>query len=93
MSDEDDAMRQTSTDGESGVHRLRDIVVEVHELTRVVKRHEEEIVRMQKTRATSNAIPVDGGSRRREPQDVSWPLDMNRPISRDSVAKAVSFYE
>ena len=37
-------------------------------------------------------IDVDGG--RREPaQEVSWPLDMNRPISRDSVAKAVSFYE
>jgi len=25
--------------------------------------------------------------------NVSWPLDMNRPISRDSVNKAVSFYD
>lgn len=48
---------------------------------------------MQKTRATSNAIPVDGGSHRRDVQDTSWPLDMNRPISRDRVDKAISFYD
>jgi hypothetical protein len=76
-----------------GAPGLGDLVASVRDLTRVVKRQEDELVRLQKTRATSNAIPVDGGSRRREPQDVSWPLDMNRPISRDSVAKAVSFYE
>jgi hypothetical protein len=58
-----------------------------------MKRQGDEFVRFRKTHATSNAIPVDGGSRRREPQDVSWPLDMNRPISRDSVAKTVSFYD
>jgi len=72
---------------------MGDLVASVRELTRVVKRQEEELVRMQKTRATSNAIPVDGGSRRPTGQDVSWPLDMNRPISRDRVDKAVSFYD
>ena len=72
---------------------MGDLVASIGELTRVVKRQEEELTRIRKTRGVSNAITVDGGGRRAEPQDVSWPLDMNRPISRDSVAKAVSFYE
>jgi hypothetical protein len=72
---------------------LKDLVSGIGELTRVVKRQEEELTRIRKTRGISNAISVDGGGRRAEPQEVSWPLDMNRPISRDSVAKAVSFYE
>jgi len=72
---------------------MRELAASLGELTELMKRQGDELVRFRKTHATSNAIPVDGGSRRREPQDVSWPLDMNRPISRDSVAKAVSFYD
>jgi hypothetical protein len=72
---------------------MRDLVASIGELTRVVKRQEDELARIRQTRGVSNAIPVDGGGRRAEAQEVSWPLDMNRPISRDSVAKAVSFYE
>jgi hypothetical protein len=75
------------------VPEMRELAAGVSELTRVVKRQEQEIVRLRKTPGTSNAIPIEGGSRRREVLDVSWPLDMNRPISRDSVAKAVSFYD
>ncbi|HVY61524.1 MAG TPA: hypothetical protein VHF22_07715 [Planctomycetota bacterium] len=71
---------------------MQELVAGIGELTRVVKRQEEELARIRKTRGVSNAIPVDGG-RRNAPEEVSWPLDMNRPISRDSVAKAVSFYE
>jgi len=71
---------------------MRELAASLGELTELMKRQGDELVRFRKTHATSNAIPVDGG-RRREPQDVSWPLDMNRPISRDSVAKAVSFYD
>lgn len=69
------------------------LITSVEQLTRVVKRQEEQLVRLQKTRATSNAIPVEGGGRLREIQEVSWPLDMNRPISRDRVDKAISFYD
>jgi hypothetical protein len=69
------------------------LVASVQELTRVVKQQGEQLVRLQKTRATSNAIPVEGTSRRREIQEVSWPLDMNRPITRDRVDKAISFYD
>jgi hypothetical protein len=71
---------------------MRELAASLGELTELMKRQTDELGRLRKTHATSNAIPVDGG-RRREPQDVSWPLDMNRPISRDSVAKTVSFYD
>ncbi len=57
-----------------------------------MKRQEEELARVRQARGVSNAIPVDGG-RRAEPQEVSWPLDMNRPISRDQVRKEVSFFD
>jgi hypothetical protein len=79
-----------------GKRESRDVgtlVASVQELTRVVKQQGEQLVRLQKTRATSNAIPVEGTSRRREIQEVSWPLDMNRPITRDRVDKAISFYD
>lgn len=69
------------------------LVASVQELTRVVKQQGAELGRLQKTRTTSNAIPIEGGGRRRDVQDVSWPLDMNRPITRDRVDKAISFYD
>lgn len=70
-----------------------ELVTSVQELTRVVKHQGEQLGRLQKARATSNAIPIEGGSRRRDVQEVSWPLDMNRPITRDRVDKAISFYD
>lgn len=71
---------------------LAELASGIGELTRVVKRQEDELARMRQARGVSNAIPVEGG-RRAEPQDVSWPLDMNRPISRDKVKKEVSFFD
>jgi hypothetical protein len=72
---------------------LPELVAGIGELTRVVKRQEEELARIRQARGVSNAIQVDVGGRRAEPQEVSWPLDMNRPISRDKVRKEVSFFD
>lgn len=72
---------------------IDDLVAGVQELTRVVKQQDVRIAQLQKTGATSNAIPVEGSRRGTSTQDVSWPLDMNRPISRDRVDKAISFYD
>ncbi len=76
----------------AAVPGLEDLVSGIGDLTRVVKRQEEELTRMRQARGVSNAIPIEGG-RRAEHQDVSWPLDMNRPISRDKVRKEVSFFD
>jgi hypothetical protein len=74
------------------VSGLTELVAGISELTRVVKRQEEELGKLRQARGVSNAIPVDG-ARRREPEDVSWPFDMNRPITRDKVKKEVSFFD
>lgn len=71
---------------------LAELVAGIGELTRVVKRQEEELGKLRQARGVSNAIPVDG-ARRRDPDDVSWPFDMNRPITRDKVKKEVSFFD
>jgi hypothetical protein len=71
---------------------LAELVTGISDLTRVVKRQEEELTRIRQVRGVSNAISVDG-ARRKEPEDVSWPMDMNRPISRDKVKKEVSFFD
>jgi hypothetical protein len=84
--------RDAATPKPAAVPGLEDLVSGIDELTRVVKRQEEELARMRQARGVSNAIPVEGG-RRAEHQDVSWPLDMNRPISRDKVRKEVSFFD
>jgi hypothetical protein len=84
--------REAAAPQPAAVPGLTDLVTGIGELTRVVKRQEEELSRMRQARGVSNAIPVEGG-RRAEPQDVSWPLDMNRPISRDKVRKEVSFFD
>jgi hypothetical protein len=79
--------------GSPEVPGLTELVAGIGELTRVVKRQEDDLARIRQARGISNAIPVDGGGRRAEPQEVSWPLDMNRPISRDKVRKEVSFFD
>lgn len=85
--------KQDATVAPSTVPGMAELVGGITELTRVVKRQEEELGRLRQTRGVSNAIQVDGGGRRAEPADVSWPLDMNRPISRDQVKKEVSFFD
>ncbi len=84
--------RDATSSQAPAVPGLADLVSGIGELTRVVKRQEEELGRIRHARGVSNAIPVEGG-RRTEPQDISWPLDMNRPISRDKVRKEVSFFD
>jgi hypothetical protein len=78
--------------GPAAVPGVAELVAGVAELTRVVKRQEQEIVRLRQARGVSNAIPVEGAPRR-EPAEVSWPIDMNRPITKDKVKKEVSFFE
>lgn len=71
---------------------VAELVSEMQKLARVVKRQEEELSGLRQARGVSNAIQVDS-ARRAEPPDVSWPFDMNRPISRDKVRKEVSFFD
>jgi hypothetical protein len=84
--------KQDATVAPATVPGMAELVTGISELTTVVKRQEEELGRIRQTRGVSNAIQVDGG-RRSEAAAVSWPLDMNRPISREQVKKEVSFFD
>ena len=70
---------------------LADVLKGVSNLTRIVKRQDDELRVLKRQRGLPNALSVDGG--RAEPDDVSWPLDMNRPITREGVTKETSFYD
>lgn len=85
-------VKKRDTAAPPAIPGLDELVTGIGELTRVVKRQEEELARIRQARGVSNAIPVES-ARRAEPQEVSWPLDMNRPISRDKVKKEVSFFD
>jgi hypothetical protein len=84
--------KQDAATAPSSVAGMAELVTGISELTLVVKRQEDALTRIRQTRGVSNAIQVDGG-RRSEPADVSWPLDMNRPINREQVKKEVSFFD
>ena len=71
---------------------LEQLVAGIAELSRVTKQQGEELSAIRKARGISNALSVEGTSRR-ETQEVSWPLDMNRPISREKVSKGTSFFD
>jgi hypothetical protein len=68
------------------------MVASLGQLTEIVKRQGDELARLRQAPSASNALPVDG-ARRSQPEEVAWPMDMNRPIRRDQVNKELSFYD
>jgi hypothetical protein len=64
------------------------------ELRSKVQGQDEQIARLKKSTGLPASREVDA-VRRPKPQDdsVSWPLDMNRPLSREKIAKEVSFFD
>jgi len=59
---------------------------EVSTLTAIVKTQNERVQRIEKSRGAGNAVPPEVGSKKVEKQ-VSWPSDMNNPITQETVAK------
>ena len=79
------------TGGKAAKH-IEALTKSVSHLTQIAKTQSAEIERLKSGGARSNALPVEK-NRRRESQDCSWPMDMNRPIDRGSVAKSESFFD
>ena len=59
----------------------------VESLSRVVKSQGAKLALMSKGVPQSNAIPVNGSGSEESLKEVAWPMDMNRPIDRDTVRK------
>ena len=82
---------QSAATAFADVPGLKDVFKGLSDLTRIVKRQDDELRVLKQRRGLPNALAPEGG--RAEPEDVSWPLDMNRPISREGVTKETSFYD
>ena len=82
---------QSAATAFADVPGLKDVLKGVSDLTRIVKRQDDELRVLKRQRGLPNALAPEGG--RAEPEEVSWPLDMNRPINREGVTKETSFYD
>lgn len=63
------------------------------ELRSKVQGQDEQIARLKKSTGLPASREVDAVRKTKAPESVSWPLDMNQPLSRDRVAKEVSFFD
>lgn len=73
--------------------KFDDLVEKIDNLVDVVSGQQKDLSAIKKTRDTPASVPVDGApSKTKKTDETSWPLDMNRPISPDTVSKDKSFY-
>jgi len=63
------------------------------ELRSKVQGQDQEIARLKKSTGLPASREVDSVKRPEPPKPVSWPRDMNRPLSREQIAKEVSFFD
>jgi hypothetical protein len=73
--------------------KLSEVTKSITGLATVVQRQAADLAAIKKTRGVGNAAQVESSSSREAPKDVSWPLDMNRPVTRDGVHKQESFFD
>jgi hypothetical protein len=79
----------TATAAPSADSRLQ---TAVEALTAAVREQNQRLSVVEKQFGLPNSTPV-GDRPVAKAADVSWPVDLNRPLDRDSVEKAVSFHE
>ncbi len=60
-------------------------------LSTTIQKQGEEIEQIKKARSAPNSLPVEGSNTQKSLP--SWPMDMNKPINRDTVRKEVSFFD
>ncbi len=72
--------------------QLEGIATSLRTLTGAVKEQGQRLARVEKGTGVPNSRTHDERPPARE-EDVGWPLDLNRPLGRDSVDKATSFHD
>ncbi len=87
------AGREQDAHGELGA-LLASMSEGISALTTQVKTQASELARLKKSTGLPASRPVESARRPQPPTpEEDWPLDMNAPLSRDRVAKEVSFFE
>ena len=72
--------------------QLDGIATSLRTLTGAVKEQGQRLARVEKGTGVPNSRTHDERPPARE-EEVGWPLDLNRPLGRDSVDKATSFHD
>ena len=62
-------------------------------LAETVKEQQQRLARVEKQFGLPNSTPSTERVRKAEPEEVGWPMDLNNPMDRESVDKAVSFHD
>ena len=65
----------------------------ISDLTDVTKAQAKKIAQLEKGVQPSNSQPSERVTKSTPAAQVSWPLDMNRPIDRESTHKSESFFD
>jgi hypothetical protein len=87
------AGREQDAHGELGA-LLASMSEGISALTTQVKTQASELARLKKSTGLPASRPVESARRPRTPEpEEDWPFDMNAPLSRDRVAKEISFFE
>ena len=73
--------------------QLSEVLTELRALTGTVKEQQQRLARLEKRFGLPNSSPSGERPARTEPEDVGWPLDLNRPFDRESVDKGISFHD
>lgn len=85
-------VKDKTDDATNGMEaQLKPMLDEIRNLTAMVKAQQQRLVKLEKRFGVPSSVPV--GEKKSEPDDVGWPLDMNRSCDRESVDKAVSFHD
>jgi hypothetical protein len=73
---------------------LAAVAATLRSLTDAVKEQGQRLGRLEKNVAPPNSRSApERAEKRAEAQEVGWPLDLNRPMDRDSVDKSLSFHD
>ena len=80
-----------ATDGQVS-KQLENVASSLRSLTGAVKEQGQRLARVEKGTGLPNSRTHDERPPARE-EDVGWPLDLNRPLDRESVDKATSFHD
>lgn len=62
-------------------------------LTKLATQDHTKVEQLAKMRGAPAGGPVEGTTQKSAEADVSWPMDMNAPITRDTVGKGESFFD
>lgn len=74
--------------------KLPELMTQLETLLETVREQQKRLARLEKRFGLPNSAPSgERPARRPEDEEVSWPLDLNRGLDRESVDKEISFHE